>query len=160
MYARIILFIPPILVGLTTANPVKLEGHFTSAEVVYLSDYRSGLPEDVGGIAADYYSNINNSHNGQYPDSQSGLITNHYPNVPAWEGHTYNLKFSSTGVTFTGKINSDAENLDVGPYAGTGSHGCHNFHCYKDTNGVLYSKPDGFGHTSTCSKHYYCRPIR
>ncbi|KAF2159505.1 hypothetical protein M409DRAFT_29978 [Zasmidium cellare ATCC 36951] len=151
------------LASQTLAAPA--EKRFSSNEVIYIANCASGQPEDVGGVAALYYSNIANSHNLQSPDSRSDLIKAPYPDLPQVEGTTLKFQFPDSNVSFNSHIASNGGSLSTGAAAGDGDQLVnHNFNkkfsCFKDNGDLLTSSNDGFGHTATCNKRYYCRPHR
>jgi len=132
-----------LLVNLVSVTPVTGDSvEKRDQEAVYLVNC------NLGYSIMDYYSDNSQSFDGVVPSDNNDCEVD-ISNYVTWEGQAISCTFGS-GVTFTSHINSGAENLATGAYAGWGYNG-HNWDCYKDDGRALYTTGE-----ATCNSIYYC----
>jgi hypothetical protein len=76
------------------------------------------------------------------------------PGPKNWEGQTLIGSFGN--VIFKSQINTGANSLPVGGFAGTGSNQFNSYTCHRDDQELLYQEVFSSTNQYQCFKEYYC----
>ncbi|KAG8934261.1 hypothetical protein FRC00_012326 [Tulasnella sp. 408] len=169
LYIASLAFLPSFIsaVAVTDAADHKAALGKRGGEINYLANcYREDWDDDVKYKASymAWYSNSDNSVNGQQPNSLSSEYRD-WSNGGSWltwEGQQHSIYFPDSGTTVKTYINSGAAGLSTGQWAGTvqRTSDWKTFQCYKDNGRYLFEKrppvPDGTNRLILCYAMYYC----
>ncbi|KAG9018733.1 hypothetical protein FRB90_010201 [Tulasnella sp. 427] len=111
-----------------------------------------------------WYSNLDNSQGGQFPDATSDQYRDWSKNGDylTWEGQQQTIHFSDSDANLQTHIDGDAQKRGFQQWAGWAqrSSDAKVFNCYKDNGRQLFSAgiapENGVPQTLTCQAIYYC----